>query len=123
MIDKVLCDKCGTEMIPVDSERSVGMKCPNCGWGWVTSYIDPIKEDETIYEISLEEGNQVTKDNIRFVSEISDVNFLEAKRLLENAPKSFISGNAVDINDAVIRLKVTGINFTVTPEYPYLKND
>ena len=123
MIDKVLCDKCGAEMIPVDPERPVGMKCPNCGWGWVTSYIDPIKEDETIYEISLEEGNQVTKDNIRLVSEISDVNFLEAKRLLENAPKSFISGKAVDINDAVIRLKVTGINFTVTPEYPYLKND
>ncbi len=123
MIEKVLCDKCGAEMIPVDPERPVGMKCPNCGWGWVTSYIDPIKEDETIYEISLEEGNQVTKDNIRLVSEISDVNFLEAKRLLENAPKSFISGKAVDINDAVIRLKVTGINFTVTPEYPYLKND
>ncbi len=123
MIEKVLCDKCGAEMIPVDSERPVGMKCPKCGWGWVTSYIDPIKEDETIYEISLEEGNQVTKDNIRLVSEISDVNFLEAKRLLENAPKSFISGKAVDINDAVIRLKDAGIIFTVTPEYPYLKND
>lgn len=121
MIDKVLCDKCGTEMIPVDSERPVGMKCPNCGWGWVTSYIDPIKEDETIYEIELEEDNQATKDNIRLISEISNMNFLEAKCLLENAPESFVSGKATDINDAVIRLKVTGINFTVTPEYPYLK--
>ncbi len=60
-------------------------------------------------------------DYIRLISEISNMNFLEAKRLLENAPKSFASGKATDINGAIIKLKDAGINFTVTPEYPYLK--
>ena len=43
MNDKCICEKCGAEMKPLSDFSPVGMTCPNCGWGWATTYIDPIK--------------------------------------------------------------------------------
>lgn len=120
MIEKVICEKCGTEMIPVDPERPVGMKCPKCGWGWVTSYVDPIQEDESVYEISLEANNIITKDNIKLISEVVNVNYLEAKRVIESSPCIIMSGRAVSVKDAIERFKAADIKFTVCPEFPYL---
>ena len=45
MSEKVFCEKCGAEMHPIDPAKPIGMICPKCGWGWATSYIDPIAED------------------------------------------------------------------------------
>ena len=45
MTDKIICEKCGAEMLPIDQNKPVGMTCPNCGWGWATTYIEPIIED------------------------------------------------------------------------------
>lgn len=57
MTEKIICEKCGAVMTPLDPERPIGMECPECGWGWVTSYIEPKAEDATIYSIILEQGN------------------------------------------------------------------
>lgn len=46
MNKEYICEKCGTEMVPIDKKIPVGLTCPNCGWGWATTYIDPIIEDD-----------------------------------------------------------------------------
>jgi hypothetical protein len=51
--DIVICEKCGAEMKPLSDIYPVGMTCPNCGWGWATTYIDPINLDESDYHIIL----------------------------------------------------------------------
>ena len=48
MNKEYICEKCGTEMVPIDKKIPVGLTCPNCGWGWATTYIDPIIEDDML---------------------------------------------------------------------------
>ena len=45
--EEILCPTCGAEMRLIDPVKDVGMICPNCGWGWATSDIDPILDDST----------------------------------------------------------------------------
>ena len=80
MNDKITCEKCGSEMRPIDSNKPVGMICPKCGWGWATSYMDPMRDDDTTYTISLSEGNSVTNATIQTIAKISNKNYLQAKK-------------------------------------------
>ena len=121
MADKIICEKCGAEMLSIDQDNPVGMSCPNCGWGWATTYIEPIIEDPTIYKIILNESNSISTDNIKTVSEISNVNFIEAKQIIEKAPYTILTGNALQIRDTLKILSSTDLDYTITPDFPYLK--
>lgn len=119
MNETIFCEKCGTAMIPIDSNRPVGMTCPNCGWGWATSYIDPIFEDTTKYSVSLIDGNEGTKEAIRTIAEIAGMNYLQAKRALQDGTGEIISGSAVQIRDIIKDLIKVGIRHQVEPTFPY----
>ena len=79
-----ICEKCGEQMISIQDERTVGMTCPRCGWGWVTSYFDPITTDNTDYSIFIKPDNPATASNIKLIADIAGVNFLQAKKLLSS---------------------------------------
>lgn len=119
MNDKVMCEKCGTEMIPVDSCKPVGMICPNCGWGWATTYIDPLQDDDTLYTVSLSEGNQASKAVIKAVSRISNKNFIQAKKMIENAPADVFVGRAVQVKNVLILLESMSLAYHVIPAFPH----
>ncbi len=120
MSDKVICEKCGTEMLPIDPNKHVGMTCPNCGWGWATTYIDPIQEDDTVYVVYLGEGNVISKATIKTVATISNINYMQAKKMMENNPTAIIfSGNAVQVRDILLQLKSLSLTFKVEPDFPY----
>lgn len=121
MNDKIICEKCGAEMVPIDPNKPVGMTCPNCGWGWATTYIDPVFEDPSIYEITIDAGNFASTTNIKAVSKIAGVNYIEAKRMIENAPSIILSGMAIKIKDAIKILSCASMDFTITPDFPYTK--
>ena len=99
MNDKITCEKCGSEMRPIDSNKPVGMICPKCGWGWATSYMDPMRDDDTTYTISLSEGNSVTNATIQTIAKISNKNYLQAKKIIENSPMNIYIGKATQIKD------------------------
>ena len=120
MNNKVICEKCGTEMIPVDLCKPVGMTCPNCGWGWATTYIDPLLEDAALYTVSLAKGNNATKETIKAVAKISNKNILQAKRMIEESPVDIYVGKAVQVKDILNRLESLSIAYNVTPAFPYL---
>ena len=118
MNDKCICEKCGNEMKPLSDIYPIGMTCPNCGWGWATTYIDSINLDESDYHVIL-----VSNDNslsiIKMVSETSNCNYVEAKKLIENAPVEIFSGKAVEVKTIKEKLETANIKFRIEPEFPY----
>lgn len=69
-------------MIPLRESGSVGMTCPNCGWGWVTTDTSGIAFDANRYTIVI---NKVEKPNfnaIKAVSKAFGCNFIEAREYL-----------------------------------------
>ena len=119
MNEKIICEKCGAEMRSIDPNKPVGMTCPNCGWGWATTYIDPFLEDETVYVVSLAKGNAVTREAIKAVAEITGKNYVQAKRMIENSPAEVYAGKAAKVKDVLILLEMQSLAYTVAPEFPY----
>lgn len=118
--ENVVCEICGTEMIPLDDKYSYGMMCPKCEWGWIISPdIDPIDEDMTNYRIILQPGNAMRIESIRIVSELANVNYIKAKEMIKTAPVTLFEGKARDIVNATAKMKDSNIIHIIQPDFPY----
>ena len=106
-------------MRPLDPDKPVGMTCPKCGWGWATTYLDPLNDDDTIYDVSLTEGNIASKEIIKAVAKIANKSFVQAKKMIENSPADVFSGKAAEVKDVLILLESLSLAYYVTPEFPY----
>ena len=120
MNEKTLCEKCGRKMMSADEKLPIGKTCPNCGWGWVTSYITPIYNDTQIYTVTLSGVTAVTKEDIQTIAEIMGQNYLQTKKVMESLPQIVFSGKAPEV------VKICGIlkskqnfEFEIHPQFPY----
>ncbi len=113
------CENCGTEMKYFIEGSTQGWKCPNCNRGIVTTYIEPIKDDKTIYSIILTKNNNHNKNQLKVISKIASCNFIKAKELLESENTELVKDNAVVIRDFASNLKENKINFEIIPNYIY----
>ena len=118
----VICEMCGTEMIPFSEDYSYGMTCPKCGWGWVTSHFEQIDLDTTDYQVVLQPGNEVKGDVLREISNILGVNYIQAKRIIENTPVTIYKGKARDVVVIIDKLDKKGIKYAVQPDFPYIES-
>lgn len=116
--EKILCEKCGKEMLPLDTQRSIGMICPSCGWGWATSYFEPYETDQTEYSIIVF-GNNATKNNIKIIAEYANINYIQAKKLIEMPEAIVLVGKAAEILEKKKKLIENNISFKIQPEFPY----
>ncbi|MCQ2555455.1 MAG: hypothetical protein MJ171_07370 [Clostridia bacterium] len=125
----MICEKCGTEMKKIERELSKGMECPNCGWGWITTDLEPILTDDTEYVIWLCQGNESCTSNIKLIAEIANLNYVQAKKLLCSNHTELLY-KAIDVSAATIskaqrvqeiakRLSEAGILFEITPDFPF----
>ena len=94
------------------------MTCPNCGWGWATTYIEPILTDNVDYHIFLEAGDS-SLSIIKMVSKIANCNYIEAKKMIEKAPVEIICSKAVDVKAIQEKLEAANIEIRIEPEFPY----
>lgn len=117
MSEKTICEKCGTEMLPIDPCKPVGMKCPKCGWGWATTYIEAIEQDQTLYTMSIDKQDPLI-DAVKLVAEVFSCNFLEARKSLIDGTFN-VSGRACDIQKKAALLKKGNVSFRIEPEFPY----
>lgn len=122
MIEKIFCEKCGAEMLPIDPNKPIGMKCPKCGWGWATTYIEPIKEDTTDYSVVLLADNVLSKKSIKTISGICGISFLQSKKMIENAPASLFVGKAEAVKKVIAALDISSISYRVEPDFPYIED-
>ena len=116
--EKIVCEKCGAEMHIVRDSYQMGMKCPNCGWGWVTTYNEPIEVDYSVYHVVLDSKDS-SLANVKLVASIVNCNYLWAKRIIENSPSEIFSGKAVDVREIRDRLVQAGVAFRIEPDFPY----
>lgn len=122
MNEKIICEKCGTEMQPHHKGSTCGMLCPNCGWGWVTTCSSPIDADETIYTISFCKPEKTTAAMVKLYAKLAGTNFIQAKKALEEGNAVF-SALAADIQKLIPEIHDAGVQFNITPDYPYDAND
>ena len=116
--EKNVCEKCGAEMHIVRDSYQMGMECPNCGWGWVTTYNEPIEVDYSVYHVVLDSKDS-SLVNVKLVASIVNCNYLRAKMIIENAPSEIFSGKAVDVREIRDRLVQAGMAFRIEPDFPY----
>lgn len=129
MNEKIICEKCGTEMIDRSKGDSISIICPNCGWGWATTTHDPSMDDETEYEIWLRPGNAQSTEILRLIAGIANINLLQAKKLLSNEEpillfKAHTEAVAVrnkvqKIQDIAKRLTEVNVLFFIVPDFKY----
>lgn len=119
MDKQIICEKCGAIMAPIDPDKPVGMECPDCGWGWATTYTDPKHEDETVYKIILEPGNETDKDTLKAISQILNCNYLKARDVIADFGETLVEGKASEIEGCIKTLLQASIKYRVEPEWPY----
>ncbi|MDO4493694.1 MAG: hypothetical protein Q4C53_07415 [Clostridia bacterium] len=129
MNEIIICEKCGEQMVSIDQNRTVGMTCPNCGWGRVTSHFDDIDTDQTDYSIILKPGNPAGIDNIKLIASLCALNFIEAKKILQTDADIciFTASNESSaeyskvgkVKHIASLLKASRLNFDISPEFPY----
>ncbi len=129
MSEKIICEKCGAEMIDRSTGDSIFIECPNCGWGWASTTYDSSMDDETAYEIWLCPGNSQSPEVLRLIADIANVNFLQAKMILNSKEPVMIykaytetvaSLNKVQKIQVLGRsLKSAQVKFFISPEFKY----
>ncbi len=116
--EKVYCDKCGEEMVALDAEQEIGMTCPHCGWGWVTSFSEAYESDVTDYSIVIS-ANTASMNNVKIISEYAKVNYVQAKKLIDMPEAVIFVGKASEIIGVKEELLKNNINFKILPDFPY----
>ncbi len=122
MTEKIICEKCGTEMVSFQRGSSCGMECPKCGWGWATTYWPEIASDETNYTISIPAISNPPVDIIRYMSKILSCNFIVANEKLKTTGIQ-VAGQARKIQEIRKKLMELGVVFSISPDFPYDLND
>ena len=112
------CEKCGAEMNYFQRGSNCGHECPNCGWGLVTTYINPINEDSMQYELNINPCVKPSVNGIKTLSHAMGIGFVAAKEMLEKGGL-VKTGRAKDIVFLVRELRKADVVFTITPEFPY----
>lgn len=119
-MEKIICKRCGHEMINKTSGPNIVVECPHCGFGWAT-YDDSLEaeiiKDKTIYHVILEKSH-LTLNNIKIIAAISNKNYLESRNLLANGGELII-GFAATIKTIKTELEKEDILFRIEPNYKY----
>ena len=110
----MVCEKCMQEMIWSVEGSTQGWRCPMCGWNIITTYIDEIDADTTEYSLYIRCLSEVDTEKIKFVATIANVNFVIAKRMLEEKKEiCILKGRAPKIKSAIVKLQVLNIDYDV----------
>mgnify|MGYP001139159423 CR=1 FL=1 len=104
----------------VDAEHSTqGWVCPACGWGILTTYNPEIDVDATEYSLYIRNISTIDINGIRLIAEIASVNFLTAKRMLEEKEVCVLKAKAPKIKEGIDKLRELNIDFIVKPFFKY----
>lgn len=114
-----LCPECRTPLEAFAEGSSMGQRCPKCGWSIVTTHLRPIQEDEQEYTVVLIPGGVATKETLGVVSRVAMCNYVEAKKLIKDAPAAIFAGSATEVLARTNDLEEAGVPIEVHPSFPY----
>jgi hypothetical protein len=113
------CEACGGE-VEFRREGSVqGYYCKHCDWAVVTTYISPIELDETKYQVRVGDANYQDEKQVKAVSFVSGLNFLQAGQLLQQKDPIVFEGEAPKVLKARDALVAVGLHCDKSPPFKY----
>lgn len=113
------CPNCGNKLISEINGSALIIRCTKCDYSVATTHIDPIYEDDSEYEIFLEEGNEITKENYFLIQSLTNMSMLEIKHLFEATPYLLSKGLAPEVKELKEKLDECGISYSIVPEFKY----
>ena len=113
------CEKCGGELEYRQEGSVQGLFCKNCDWAVVTTAIPAVLQDDTPYEVRLAGGDPRNESHIKAVAQVSGVNFLSARTLLQQPDPLVFKGEAAKVVEIRRALQGAGLKYDIRPPFPY----
>lgn len=114
----IKCPKCGSELLVKKEGSTIIVDCTKCSYIVATTSICSINEDETMYSIFLEKNNEINKDVVILIMNITGLNLTEVIDILKfQCPFKLLTSNAVEIKTISQKLKDKGVKYTIDPEF------
>lgn len=111
------CPQCASPTEQIREGRVSGVRCPRCGWSVVTTETDAIDRDVATYEVRIENSDFHDKAQVKIVSHMLGINFLQATRLLQEDKPLVYRGNAREVQRIKSELETNHISLSVTPPF------
>lgn len=114
------CPICGSEMIEIIDGSSRVIKCTKCDYNVATSEISLIYEDETIYTVTMEKGNNIKKNVVTTLKNIVGFPTSKIVEIIKNdCPYVLYTGSAVEVNELKSSLDKSHIRYSIKPEFKW----
>ncbi|WP_408951234.1 hypothetical protein [Lysobacter sp. Hz 25] len=113
------CEKCGG-LTETRKDGSVeGIYCTVCDWAMVTTSIPAISRDTGIYEVRVVGGDFTDNNQVKIISRVSGVNFLDARKLLAAKGSLVFRGRADKVFEVREALRAGSIPCEISPSFNY----
>ncbi len=116
------CPKCNINLVYDRDESTITWTCPICGWGLATTYTPPIRQDTKIYTIYILQNLSPKLDQLKTLSRILAVNYIEVKKILSFKEFVLFEGKAIDVQSVKTQLENAEIEFRIVPDFNYSKS-
>ncbi|GAA6152202.1 hypothetical protein [Pseudoteredinibacter isoporae] len=119
MSDIKICEECGADTEYRVEGSTEGFFCTQCDWALVTTRISEIAQDITKYKMYLLFADSKNKEQLKAVSEIANVNFLQAKKMFQEDRALIVEDEALSIDNARKLFDTLSIRYEIEPNFPY----
>lgn len=113
------CEECGADAEFRVEGSTEGFFCTKCNWSLVTTRIPTIAQDITKYKMFLLSANPHNKEQVKALSEIANINFLQARKMAQEKRPLIIQDEALVIEKARKLFDKLSIHYEIEPDFPY----
>jgi rRNA maturation protein Nop10 len=120
-----VCPECGTalsEIVPASDPTVLseqGMKCPQCGWAVVGTYVPPMWTDETTYRVYARQTAAPNVGLLRLASRELRLGIVQTRALIRAEDVALFEGEAREVYGIRQLLDNVGANYYITPDFSY----
>lgn len=116
--NEYICPNCGTTMNGVYEKPALNLICPKCGAKIATTVWDEIDLDDKEYTLTISPCNNPSIEQIKSISKITGLNYIEGKEKLANGKITF-KGSATKILKIQNQLNENSIRYKIEPKFNY----
>ncbi len=113
------CEECGIETEFRVEGSTEGFFCTQCDWALVTTRIPKIVSDIAKYKMYLLFADPKNKKQIKALSKVANINFLQTRKMTKDEKPLIIEGRALEIDKARNLFDSLSIKYEIEPDFPY----
>lgn len=113
------CEECGADTEYRVEGSTEGFFCTQCDWALVTTRIPEIAQDIAKYRMYLLLADAHNKEQIKVLSEVASINFLQARKMAQEKRPLIFEDEALAIDKARNIFNGLSIKYEIEPDFPY----